>query len=66
MRLYVNGVQEAVVDDTGPIPATGAFMIGRASCDGQPADFFPGAVRDVRASDRALTSARAKSPARRI
>ncbi|MFH9573722.1 LamG-like jellyroll fold domain-containing protein [Streptomyces sp. NPDC017230] len=61
LRLYVNGVQEAVVDDTDPIPATGAFMIGRASYDGQPADFFPGAVRDVRAFDRALAPARIKS-----
>ncbi|MER7773462.1 LamG-like jellyroll fold domain-containing protein [Streptomyces sp. NPDC096191] len=54
LRLYVNGVQEAEIDDTGTAPATGAFMIGRASYDGTPADFFPGTVRDVRAFDRAL------------
>ncbi|MFF9857602.1 MULTISPECIES: protein kinase domain-containing protein [Streptomyces] len=58
LRLYVNGVQEAVVEDTGPAPATGPFVIGRASFDGQPRDFFPGAIRDVRAFDRALTPAR--------
>ena len=58
LHLYVNGVQEAVVEDTGPAPATGAFMIGRASFDGQPRDFFPGAIRDVRAFDRALGPAR--------
>ncbi|MFJ4331229.1 LamG-like jellyroll fold domain-containing protein [Streptomyces sp. NPDC088935] len=58
LRLYVNGVQEAVVEDTGPAPATGAFVIGRAAFDGQPRDFFPGAIRDVRAFDRALGPAR--------
>lgn len=58
LRLYVNGVQEAVVEDTGPAPATGPFVIGRASFDGQPRDFFPGAIRDVRAFDRALAPAR--------
>ncbi|MEU6286748.1 LamG-like jellyroll fold domain-containing protein [Streptomyces sp. NPDC046988] len=57
LRLYVNGVQEAETDDTGAVPATGAFMIGRASYDGTPADFFPGTVRDVRAFDRALPPA---------
>ncbi|MFB7651941.1 MULTISPECIES: LamG-like jellyroll fold domain-containing protein [unclassified Streptomyces] len=57
LRLYVNGVQEAEIDDTGAAPATGAFMIGRASYDGTAADFFPGAVRDVRAFDRALPPA---------
>ncbi|MGC0384301.1 protein kinase domain-containing protein [Streptomyces sp. SAI-129] len=58
LRLYVNGVEEAVVEDTGPAPATGAFVIGRASFAGQPRDFFPGAIRDVRAFDRALSAAR--------
>jgi hypothetical protein len=58
LRLYVNGVEEAVVEDTGPVPATGAFIIGRASFDGQPRDFFPGSIRDVRAFDRALSPAR--------
>ncbi|MFD4261342.1 LamG-like jellyroll fold domain-containing protein [Streptomyces sp. NPDC058534] len=57
LRLYVNGVREAEIDDTGAAPATGAFMIGRASYDGTAADFFPGAVRDVRAFDRALPPA---------
>ncbi|WP_163015734.1 LamG domain-containing protein, partial [Streptomyces sp. Tu 4128] len=57
LRLYVDGVREAEIDDTGAAPATGAFMIGRASYDGAPADFFPGTVRDVRAFDRALPPA---------
>ncbi|MFJ6069842.1 LamG-like jellyroll fold domain-containing protein [Streptomyces sp. NPDC093065] len=58
LHLYVNGVREAVVEDTAPAPATGAFVIGRASFGGRPRDFFPGAVRDVRAFDRALGPAR--------
>jgi hypothetical protein len=58
LRLYVDGVQEAVVEDAAPAPATGAFVIGRASFAGEPRDFFPGAVRDVRAFDQALAPAR--------
>ncbi|WP_399887242.1 LamG-like jellyroll fold domain-containing protein [Streptomyces sp. BBFR51] len=65
LRLYVNGVQEAVVEDTDPVPANGAFVIGRASFDGQPHDFFPGAIRDVRAFDRALAPAGIRTLARR-
>ncbi|MER5212430.1 LamG-like jellyroll fold domain-containing protein [Streptomyces sp. NPDC002838] len=61
LRLYVNGVQEAETDDTKPIPAPGGLMIGRATYNGQPSDFFPGAIRDVRVFDRALTSARIKT-----
>ncbi|WP_328562028.1 protein kinase domain-containing protein [Streptomyces coelicoflavus] len=64
LRLYVNGVQEGVVEDTGPVSATGAFVIGRASSDGQPRDFFPGTIRDVRAFDRALSPARVRNLAR--
>ncbi|WP_307812020.1 LamG domain-containing protein [Streptomyces sp. HB-N217] len=58
LRLYVDGVREAVVEDTAPAPATGAFIIGRASFAGEPRDFFPGAIRDVRAFDRALAPER--------
>ncbi|GCB46998.1 LamG-like jellyroll fold domain-containing protein [Streptomyces sp. NL15-2K] len=61
LRLYVNGVQEAETDDTKPTPAPGGLMIGRATFDRQPSDFFPGAIRDVRVFDRALTSARIKT-----
>jgi hypothetical protein len=60
LRLYVNGVQEAEAEDTNPMSATGPFIIGRASYGGQAVDFFPGAVRDVRVFDRALTAARIK------
>jgi len=61
LRLYVDGVQEAAVEDATPTPAPGALMIGRASHQGQPSDFFPGTIRDVRVFDRALTSARVKT-----
>ncbi|MFK0115058.1 LamG-like jellyroll fold domain-containing protein [Streptomyces sp. NPDC090994] len=58
LRLYVDGVEEAVVEDTAPTPSDGAFVIGRAWYDGKPTDFFPGTVRDVRVFDRALAPAR--------
>ncbi|MFI5565785.1 LamG-like jellyroll fold domain-containing protein [Streptomyces sp. NPDC051740] len=61
LRLYVNGAQEAEAEDTNPLSATGPFIIGRASYGGQAVDFFPGAVRDVRVFDRALTAARVKN-----
>ncbi|MFF5159898.1 LamG-like jellyroll fold domain-containing protein [Streptomyces sp. NPDC000348] len=60
LRLYVNGVQEAEAEDTNPMSGTGPFIIGRASYGGRAVDFFPGAIRDVRVWDRALTPARIK------
>ncbi|MGI5427765.1 protein kinase domain-containing protein [Streptomyces sp. CA-179760] len=61
LRLYVDGVQQAVTRDTRPLPAPGGLMIGRATFDGRPSDFFPGAIRDVRVFDKALTAARIKA-----
>ncbi|WP_320783158.1 protein kinase domain-containing protein [Streptomyces sp. CRN 30] len=61
LRLYVDGVQEAEVEDTAPTAADGVLAIGRASWEGEPRDFFPGAVRDVRVFDRALVPARIRS-----
>ncbi|MDH6220371.1 protein kinase domain-containing protein [Streptomyces pseudovenezuelae] len=55
LRVYVDGVQEGTVADT--TEAGGSLVIGRAKYSGAPADFLPGAVRDVRVYDRALTSA---------
>ncbi|MEU4653223.1 LamG-like jellyroll fold domain-containing protein [Streptomyces sp. NPDC023723] len=54
LRLYVNGVQEAVVEDTNPIAANGPLAIGRASYGNQPVDFFPGHIREVQVFDRTL------------
>ncbi|MGX1561056.1 protein kinase domain-containing protein [Streptomyces sp. NPDC055506] len=61
LRLYVDGVQQAETRDIRPLPAPGGLMIGRATYEGRPSDFFPGAIRDVRVFDKALTSARIKA-----
>lgn len=61
LRPYVNGVRETEAEDTHPTSATGPFIIGRASYGGQAADFFPGAVRDVRVRDRAPGAARIRT-----
>ncbi|MFJ8715144.1 LamG-like jellyroll fold domain-containing protein [Streptomyces violaceus] len=61
LRLYVDGVQQGETRDTRPLPAPGGLMIGRATFEGRPSDFFPGAIRDVRVFDQALTSARIKA-----
>ncbi|MEU6555686.1 LamG-like jellyroll fold domain-containing protein [Streptomyces sp. NPDC046915] len=61
LRLYVDGVQEAAITDTHPTAATGSLVIGRAKFGGKPSDFFPGAIKDVRVFDRALTPARIKN-----
>ncbi|MFI6279572.1 LamG-like jellyroll fold domain-containing protein [Streptomyces sp. NPDC050988] len=55
LRVYVDGVQEGTVADT--IEAGGSLVIARAKYNGGPADFLPGAVKNVRIYDRALTSA---------
>ncbi|MCX4764167.1 protein kinase [Streptomyces sp. NBC_01275] len=59
LRVYVDGVQEGTVADT--TAAGGSLVIGRAKYNGGPADFFPGAVRDVRVFDQALTTAQVKT-----
>lgn len=61
LRLYVDGVQQAETGDTHPLPAPGGLMIGRATHNGQASDFFPGAIRNVRVFDRALTTSRIKT-----
>jgi serine/threonine protein kinase len=60
LRLYVNGAQEAAKDDTNPTAAPGALVIGRARYHGQPSDFFPGAIKDVRVFQKALTTTEVK------
>jgi serine/threonine protein kinase len=55
LRVYVDGVQEGTVADT--TEAGGSLVIGRAQYNGGPADFLPGAIRDVRVHDRVLTAA---------
>ncbi|MFD3376012.1 MULTISPECIES: LamG-like jellyroll fold domain-containing protein [unclassified Streptomyces] len=58
LSVYVDGVQEGTVADT--TEAGGSLVIGRAKYNGGPADFLPGAVKNVRVYDRALTSAQIK------
>ncbi|MEV6171290.1 LamG-like jellyroll fold domain-containing protein [Streptomyces sp. NPDC051954] len=61
LRLYVNGVQEAAIDDTNPTVSTGPLLIGRAQYQGRPSGFFPGSIKDVRVFGQALSAARIKS-----
>ncbi|MFC4503788.1 MULTISPECIES: protein kinase domain-containing protein [Streptomyces] len=61
LRVYVDGVQESTLVDTGTTAIGGPLVIGRAKYNGGPADWFPGAVRDVRVFDKALTTAQIKS-----
>ncbi|MET7684891.1 LamG-like jellyroll fold domain-containing protein [Streptomyces sp. NPDC005423] len=58
LRLFVDAVQEGTVADV--TAAGGALVIGRAKYNGGSTDFFPGAIKDVRVYDRALTGAQIK------
>jgi hypothetical protein len=63
MRLYVNGVLESTVTDATPFGATGPLAIGRAQFDGQPTDWFDGAIGEIAVYDVPLTAAQvAKTP----
>ena len=53
-RLYVNGLLEGTVGWTNRWHAPGGFQIGRAKYGGAPEQFWPGAIRDVRAYTGAL------------
>ncbi|MEU8357453.1 LamG-like jellyroll fold domain-containing protein [Nonomuraea sp. NPDC048882] len=57
MRLYVNGARAATATHATPWHADGAVQIGRAKHDGQPVDFWPGGVDEVRLYDRVLGEA---------
>ena len=46
--LYVNGERIADANATTSWPATGGVQIGRGKADGQPAQYWPGQVDDVR------------------
>ncbi|MFJ9345505.1 LamG-like jellyroll fold domain-containing protein [Streptomyces sp. NPDC101237] len=61
MILYVDGVQEAGVDDGDPVAADGPLVIGRATAGGGPADWFPGSIRQVQVFQRPLTAAQVKA-----
>ncbi len=48
LTLYVNGTTAQTVSFTSPWKATGHLVIGRGRFGGAPADFFAGAIDDVR------------------
>jgi len=55
LKLYLDGKPVASVNVCGGDESTGSFAIGRGEWDGRPVDFWPGAVDQVQAFDRALT-----------
>ncbi|MFF4763178.1 LamG-like jellyroll fold domain-containing protein [Streptomyces sp. NPDC001292] len=56
LRLYVNGTQRGTANDNGPVTTPGSLMIGRATFNGRPADFFPGGIKNVQVFDQALSA----------
>ncbi|MFF0622579.1 LamG-like jellyroll fold domain-containing protein [Streptomyces sp. NPDC004296] len=58
LHLYVNGAQQGTASDTRPTTAPGSLMIGRATFDGRPVDFFTGGIKNVQVFDRALSADR--------
>ncbi|MGY5048499.1 protein kinase domain-containing protein [Streptomyces sp. 900105755] len=61
LLLYVDGVQEAGINDSNPVAAHGPLLIGRATTAGTPADWFPGSIKQVQVFQRALTAAQVKA-----
>jgi hypothetical protein len=57
MRLYVGGAEKATATDTQQAASTGPLVIGRAQFNGQPSDWFDGAIDNVEVFQKALTSA---------
>lgn len=57
LKLYVDGKPAASVNVCGGDESTGSLAIGRGQWNGSPADFWPGAVDQVKAFDRVLTDA---------
>lgn len=58
IRLYVNGERVAEESFTATWQAEGPLTVGRAQAQGAPADFWPGAVEDLRVHSIALSDAR--------
>lgn len=58
LRLYVDGDLSGTKNLVNPLPnATGSTTIGRGQYEGQPADFFPGAIDEVRTELGVATAA---------
>lgn len=56
LRLHFNGELAGEAEFTTPLRAEGALVIGRGQFDGNPGNFWPGAVGDVAIYDVALTA----------
>lgn len=56
IRLYVDGVLQGTAHQPAAWNGSGGFVVGRAKFNGQPVDFFRGAIDEVRVWDRVLTS----------
>ncbi|WP_406635841.1 LamG domain-containing protein [Amycolatopsis sp. WGS_07] len=61
VRLYVNGDLAGTADWTSPWAANGEFALGRSTPSGTGADYFSGAIDEVRTYDRALGDSEVKS-----
>nr|WP_046726549.1 protein kinase [Streptomyces humi] len=61
LLLYVDGVQEAGIDDGDPVAADGPLVIGRATAGAAPSDWFPGSIRQVQVFQQPLTAAQVKA-----
>ncbi|MZD56947.1 LamG-like jellyroll fold domain-containing protein, partial [Streptomyces sp. SID5606] len=56
LSLYVDGEPAATAAAGPAYPSTGPLTVGRAQWDGNPTDFWNGAVDQVHAYDKALTA----------
>jgi hypothetical protein len=57
LQLYVNGASQGRTAHTGAWHATGSLQVGRARWNGNPVDYFPGAIDEVRTYGMAFADA---------
>ncbi|MBD8079575.1 glycoside hydrolase family 2 [Cellulosimicrobium arenosum] len=56
LTLFVNGEQVGQSDVCGGVSPSGPLTIGRGQWSGNPVDYWPGTIDDVRVFDRALSA----------
>lgn len=61
IRLYLDGERVAETAFTAEWQATGPLTVGRSVADGAPANFWPGAIADVRVYAAALDDTQVRS-----